>query len=882
VKGRKIRTCLCGLSNSWLKEPMKLTNQEYAQILRRELLPQVQKPARYIGGEWNQVRKDPAGVAVRVVLAFPDVYEIGISYPGYKILYELLNNLPEVYAERAYSPWPDLEALLRGRSLPLCSLETGTPLHEFDVVGITLQHELSFTNILNLLDLGRVALTSRERTRGPLVLGGGPGAANPEPLAELFDLVVLGDGEEVFPEILSQYAQMKKEPRAEQIRALSNLRGVYAPSRYQPVYAVSGELQGIEPEPGAPFPVRRRVAPAPALPQRPLVPYLAVPHDRVATEVFRGCTRGCRFCQAGMITRPVREREAQAIVDHVLQQVAQTGYEEVSLISLSSGDYSQILPLVRMLMRSLLPQRVALSFPSLRLDSFRSELAETVRRVRKTGLTFAPEAGSARLRKVINKCLEDEETLATNLAYVFEEGWDLVKLYFMVGLPTETEEDVVEIGQLVRRLLAESKRRGKPGRAPRVHLGLSLFVPKPHTPFQWEAQLSPAQTAARLEQLARVLPKAVEYRFGKKERDDLTRSYLEGVLARGDRRLWGAVRRAWELGARFDGWGEHFRFDLWQQAFAETGVDADAYALRARGVDEVLPWAHLDMGTPLKYLRAQREQAINTEQTPDCRTAGCHACGVAEQTECPQPPAAVLAETPGEIPVPPSPERESVRLRLRYQKTGDLRFVGHLDLVNLFRRAARRAHLPLHYSVGFHPQPALSFGPPLSVGYEGLGEWLDLGLDSWRDPRAVVEDLNRMLPAGVRVEVGREVPLSTPSLTDRINAGEYLICWPGAGAHAAELAKRLAEFTAVAEVPGSQWSKKGPVKVNLRSAVVWIKMDATGDGPGLRLLHETGAGSTAKVSTLLEYFGSGWAQNWQAQVTRVFSGRRQGEGITIP
>ncbi|NTV53057.1 MAG: DUF2344 domain-containing protein [Candidatus Firestonebacteria bacterium] len=409
-----------------------------------------------------------------------------------------------------------------------------------------------------------------------------------------------------------------------------------------------------------------------------------------------------------------------------------------------------------------------------------------------------------------------------------------------------------------------------------------MFVPKPHTPFQWEAQLSPVVAAERLEQLARALPKTVEYRFGKKERDDLTRSYLEGVLARGDRRLWSAIRRAWELGARFDGWGEHFRFDLWQRAMTETGIDPDAYALRARREDEVLPWSHLDMGTPEAYLRRERNLAGSEAQTPDCRTAGCHACGVSDQTACPEPPAQVLAENPAEIPAPPAPEREAVRLRLRYQKIGDLCFVGHLDLVNLFRRAARRARLPLHYSVGFHPQPSLSFGPPLSVGYAGLGEWLDLGLDSWRDPRQVVEELNRMLPPGVRVEAGREVPLSTPSLTDRINAGEYLIRWSTAGEHAAELEARVAAFAAASEVPGSQWSKKGPVKVNLRAAVVWIKMDSSGADIGVRWLHETGPGSTAKVSTLVEYFSAGWAQPWQAQVIRTLSGRRQGEGVTIP
>jgi radical SAM family uncharacterized protein/radical SAM-linked protein len=862
---------------------MNFSTSDYAQFLRRELLPRVQKPARYTGGEWNEIHKDPKTAAARLVLAFPDVYEIGISYPGYKILYELLNQQADIYAERVYSPWPDFEALLRQNNLPLCSLETGTPLRDFDFVGITLQHELSYSNILNLLDLGRIPLRAAERgADDPLILGGGPGAVNPEPLAELFDLVVLGDGEDVLLELIRRYEALRQAPRAEKIKELSQLPGVYAPGLYHPRYSAAGVLEAIDSEPGVAFPVRHRAAPAPALPQRPLVPYLSVPHDRVTVEVFRGCTRGCRFCQAGMITRPIREREAQDIVNHVLDQITQTGYEEVSLISLSTGDYSQILPLVRTLMRALLPQRVALSFPSLRLDSFRSELAETVRRVRKTGLTFAPEAGSARLRRVINKCLEDEDVLAANLAYVFEEGWDLVKLYFMIGLPTETEADVAEIGQLVRKLLAESKKRGKPGREPRVHLGVCQFVPKPHTPFQWEPQLSREQAIARMEQLARNLPKAVEYRFGKKEREDLNRSYLEGMLARGDRRLWPVIHRAWELGARFDGWGEYFRFDLWQQALIDCGVDADAYVLRARGEDEVLPWSHLDMGTPVAYLKQERNLAQEEQMTKDCRTQGCHTCGVSEQCECPRPLAQPMQEAGTELPAPVFPEREAVRIRLRYQKNDDLRFVGHLDLVNLFRRAARRAKLPLHYSIGFHPQPSLSFGPPLSLGYRALGEWLDLGLDAWREPRQVVQELNQMLPAGIRVDVGREVPLSTPSLTDRINAGEYLLQFGELGDKAGELEKRVLAFLAATEVPGQQWSKNGPVKVNLRTPVMGLTLASDAEGTLLKLVHVVQPGSNAKVSTLVEYFCSGLLEPWRVAVTRTVSGRWQGEGITIP
>lgn len=587
------------------------------------LLAQVEKPGRYLGNEKGAVRKNPAAVAVRFALAFPEVYEIAQSHPGLQILYDLLNRRDDVYAERAYAPWFDLEALLRAHDLRLPSLETFTPLAEFDIVGFSLQYELTYTNLLAMLDLGGIPLMSADRgDHHPLVLAGGPCAFNPEPLADHLDAVLIGDGEEAIHEICDIAAQRRHVPRGELLRRLADVDGVYVPAFYRPRHDVSGRLLAVDAvTPDFPPAVGKRILQdldTVPIAQTHVVPNLRVVHGRPSLEVMRGCVKGCRFCQAGYIYRPLRERNPHRVLESARAAVAATGTQELSLLSLSTGDYSCVNPVITELMNRYAPERVAVSLPSTRVDALAPSLLEQIKRVRKTGFTLAPEAGSQRMRDIIQKEYGEEELIAA-ARQIFGLGWRALKLYFMIGLPGETEEDLRGIAELAARVAAVG------GRGVEVTASISTFVPKPHTPFQWSAQIDIAETEARQRFLrGELAARRVRFKW-----HDARTSYLEGLISRGGREVGALIRRAYALGCRFDGWTEHGRFDLWQQAIRELDFDADAQ-LQRRTLDEALPWDHIDSGVSKKFLRQDLARAVEGRLTPDCSIARCTYCGACD------------------------------------------------------------------------------------------------------------------------------------------------------------------------------------------------------------------------------------------------------------
>ena len=597
--------------------------QAYAAIL-----PLVSQPARYAGGERGTVVKDPRQVQVRFGLAFPEVYEIAQSHLGLQILYNLLNNRPAIQAERIYAPWTDMEALLRERKLPLVSLETYTPLSDFDIVGFSLQYELTYTNILMMLDLGGIPLLSQDRDASqPLIIAGGPCAFHPEPLADFIDAFLLGDGEEAVFDICDTYQAWDKRNRSDLWAALSRIPGVYVPALFTPEYGADGQLSGIRSDnldrPDQPDQIvveKRIVSDLNTIPQQTsqVVPNVNIVHDRIAVEVMRGCVRGCRFCQAGYIYRPLRERDPRALQQQIDSLVAQSGYEEVSLLSLSTGDYSCVNPLLREVMNRFSGLKVSVSLPSTRVDALSPHILEEIRRVRKTGFTLAPEAGTQRMRDVIQKEYKEEELLDA-ARVLFDLGWKSVKLYFMLGLPGETQDDLLGIVDLSRKVSAVGRRRRQ------VTASVSTFVPKPHTPFQWAAQIGLEETEARQNLLRRELRRAgIQFKW-----HEARLSFLEGVFARGDRRLAGPLLSAYRLGCRFDGWTDQFRLDLWQQAFAAHGIDPDVY-LRRRLLDEPLPWDHLDSGVTKKWLQRDLAKAFDGTLTPDCSVERCSYCGACD------------------------------------------------------------------------------------------------------------------------------------------------------------------------------------------------------------------------------------------------------------
>lgn len=595
------------------------------------ILSRVAKPARYTGGEWNMVKKDHAAVGATFALAMPDVYEVGMSNLGLKILYHTLNSRPDVAAERVYAPWVDMEAEMRQAGIPLYALESMQPVAGFDVLGFTLQYELSYTNILNMLDLAGIPLLAADRdTTHPLVIAGGPCAFNAEPLADFVDFIVLGEGEETMDNVADAVVAWKKAGksggRAAILEKVAAIGGIYVPSFYNIAYNADGTPAAVSPANAAAAPkVAKRVVQdldSAGYPTKPVVPFLDIVHDRIMLELFRGCTRGCRFCQAGVIYRPVRERRPETLLKLAKAAVDSTGYSEISLTSLSSADYSGLNDTVRLLIDELGPKGVSVSLPSLRIDSFSIQLAQEVQKVRKSGLTFAPEAGTQRLRDVINKGVTEAD-LEEAVSAAFRAGWSSVKLYFMIGLPTETDEDIKGIADLAYKVLDIYKAvRGK--RGAKVTVSVSSFVPKPHTAFQWFGQ----NTVAEIERKQQLLKSLIRDRNISYNWHDARTSFLEAVFSRGDRRLGKALLAAWRRGAKYDGWSEHFKYDVWLEAFAETGIDPLFYARRDRRTDEVLPWDHLATGVDKSFLAREYDLAVAGRLTGDCRRGACAACGV--------------------------------------------------------------------------------------------------------------------------------------------------------------------------------------------------------------------------------------------------------------
>ncbi|HHW02016.1 MAG TPA: TIGR03960 family B12-binding radical SAM protein [Thermoanaerobacterales bacterium] len=614
-------------------------------LLLDDILPRVSKPARYIGNEYNSIHKPVEKTKVHVALAFPDIYEVGMSHLGIKILYHLLNEQEDVYAERVFAPWVDFEDLMRKKQVPLFSLESRTPVKEFDFLGFTLQYEMSYTNIVNMLELSGIPIFSKDRSdEHPIVIAGGPCAYNPEPLADIIDFFVIGEAEEAILEIIDLYKNFKErsEKRRKFLEQVACISGVYVPSLYNISYNDDGTIDKFLPKKtGIPHRIQKRIIKnldEVFYPTRFVVPYIDIVHDRAVLEIFRGCTHGCRFCQAGMIYRPVREKSVEHLTKLAKDIIDCTGYGEISLASLSTSDYSELKKLAEILTDEFRRCQVGLSLPSLRIDAFSIQLAQKIQEIKKSGLTFAPEAGTQRLRDVINKGVTEED-LMSSVRDAFSCGWKAVKLYFMIGLPTETDADIEGIANLARRVVDVYREVKGNTSGLRVTVSTSTFVPKAFTPFQWESQISLSEIERRQKLLKTMLKsKNISYSW-----HDGRLSFLEAVFSRGDRKLGKVLKIAHEKGCKFDGWNDLFSFEKWMQAFDEAGISPEFYANRERKVEEVFPWEIIDCGIDRRYLLREREKSRKAETTPDCRFNRCHACGIMRLK------GGVLCETQNEI-----------------------------------------------------------------------------------------------------------------------------------------------------------------------------------------------------------------------------------------
>ncbi len=796
------------------------------------------KPSRYVGGEVNAVAKDLHAMRVTWGLCFPETYEVGMSNVGFRVLYHVLNSRPDVACERVFMPWPDMAAAMRARRLPLWALESRAPARDFDVLGFSLQFEACYTTVLEMLDLAGVPLLSSERDEShPLVLAGGPCTFNGEPVAPFFDAMVLGDGEEVALEVSDVVAEWRQArgSRRELLERLARVRGVYVPSLFRVHYGADRTVAAIEPLLAGYEKVTRRIVAdldRVAMPDRPIVPFMQAVHDRLPLEIQRGCVRGCRFCQVGMVSRPQRQRAPSTILRAAETGLARTGWEEVGFLSLSAGDYGCLNELLESFFARFGPERIAISLPSLRTETMTERLAQQIAKVRKTGFTIAPEAATDRLRRVINKGNSEENLLAA-VRSVFRNGWSLVKLYFMIGLPTETDQDVVGIAELAKRAHRVAK---EIRREAMINVSVSTFVPKPFTPFQWDAMDDIPETIRKHDLLRGAFPRKgpIAYKY-----HEAKGSLIEGALARGDRRMATAVHAAWRSGQVLDGWSEHFSFERWDQAMgamtAEHGVDAAFMALRARDESEVLPWDHLDAGVSKAFLLDERARSRAAEPREDCLAGRCSACGACDfktfenrlHTVSDLPPLPPAVEAPPVDPNPPARVKGPVA-RLRYAKEGRAIALSHLETMHALLRALRRSALPVSYSQGFNPRPRVSFGPACPVGIESETEFIDLELAELLTPEAIRAAVAPELPGMLPLREVQVVDKTAPGLAADLRAVRYRVEFDVPEGE--DLARRVQDFLAQEKVESTrvkaEGKNRGRVRViDLREVVLSLCCD---------------------------------------------------------